>query len=60
MKASGVGRRHGPEGLLKYAESQTVATSRIMTLDPPKGVSQNLWQKSFVPMFRVIQRLPRR
>lgn len=25
MKASGVGRRHGTEGLLKYTESQTVA-----------------------------------
>ncbi|MCX5045098.1 succinic semialdehyde dehydrogenase [Aldersonia sp. NBC_00410] len=60
MKASGVGRRHGPDGLLKYTESQTVATSRVMTLDPPKGVSQNVWQRSFVPLFRVVQRLPGR
>ena len=25
MKASGMGRRHGKEGLLKYTESQTIA-----------------------------------
>jgi succinate-semialdehyde dehydrogenase/glutarate-semialdehyde dehydrogenase len=25
MKASGLGRRHGKEGLLKYTESQTIA-----------------------------------
>ncbi|WP_413248774.1 succinic semialdehyde dehydrogenase [Sinomonas flava] len=28
-KESGMGRRHGPEGLLKYTESQTVAVQRL-------------------------------
>lgn len=28
MKASGVGRRHGADGILKYTESQTVSTAR--------------------------------
>jgi aldehyde dehydrogenase (NAD+)/succinate-semialdehyde dehydrogenase/glutarate-semialdehyde dehydrogenase len=28
MGASGVGRRHGPDGILRYTESQTVATQR--------------------------------
>ncbi|GIH02347.1 succinic semialdehyde dehydrogenase [Rhizocola hellebori] len=35
MKASGVGRRHGIEGLLGYTEAQTVASQRLLTLDRP-------------------------
>jgi succinate-semialdehyde dehydrogenase/glutarate-semialdehyde dehydrogenase len=60
MKASGVGRRHGPDGLLKYTESQTVATMRGLRLDPPRGMSQSVWQRAFVPLIRGVQRLPRR
>lgn len=30
MGISGVGRRHGEEGLLKYTESQTIASQRIL------------------------------
>ncbi len=32
---SGVGRRHGAHGLLKYTETQTVATQRLLNLAPP-------------------------
>ena len=32
---SGVGRRHGAHGLLKYTEPQTVATQRLANLAPP-------------------------
>ena len=60
MGASGVGRRHGPDGLLKYTESQTIATMRGMRLDPPRGMSQPVWQRMFVPLIRGVQRLPRR
>ncbi|OHV06159.1 succinic semialdehyde dehydrogenase [Mycobacterium talmoniae] len=60
MKASGVGRRHGAEGLLKYTESQTVSTARVLNLDPPLGISNTFWQKSLTPMIRAIQKLPGR
>jgi succinate-semialdehyde dehydrogenase/glutarate-semialdehyde dehydrogenase len=33
---SGLGRRHGTEGLLKYTEAQTVARQRLANLAPPK------------------------
>ncbi|WP_338702596.1 succinic semialdehyde dehydrogenase [Streptomyces sp. Q6] len=33
---SGLGRRHGVEGIRKYTESRTVATQRLMPLGPPK------------------------
>lgn len=32
--ASGIGRRHGVQGLLKYTESQTVATQSLIPLAP--------------------------
>jgi succinate-semialdehyde dehydrogenase/glutarate-semialdehyde dehydrogenase len=34
MKDSGIGRRHGPEGLLKHTEPRTVASQRV-PLTPP-------------------------
>jgi succinate-semialdehyde dehydrogenase/glutarate-semialdehyde dehydrogenase len=34
MKASGIGRRHGSEGILKYTESQTIATQSVMPIGP--------------------------
>ncbi|WP_007513622.1 succinic semialdehyde dehydrogenase [Pseudofrankia saprophytica] len=35
MKASGLGRRHGDEGLLKLTEPQTVASQHLLGFDPP-------------------------
>mgnify|MGYP003703602129 FL=1 len=43
MKSSGVGRRHGVDGLLKYTEAQTVATqSRWLPLAPGR-FSDETW-----------------
>jgi succinate-semialdehyde dehydrogenase/glutarate-semialdehyde dehydrogenase len=60
MGQSGVGRRHGAEGLLKYTESQTIATARVLNLDPPLGIPQTLWQKSLFPVVHNLMRLPGR
>ncbi|MFI1257172.1 succinic semialdehyde dehydrogenase [Streptomyces netropsis] len=38
MGDSGLGRRHGSEGILKYTEAQTVAQQRIMPLAPAFGL----------------------
>ncbi|MFG2428733.1 succinic semialdehyde dehydrogenase [Streptomyces sp. NPDC048590] len=38
MKDSGLGRRHGSEGILKYTEAQTVAQQRLMPLAPAFGM----------------------
>jgi succinate-semialdehyde dehydrogenase/glutarate-semialdehyde dehydrogenase len=37
MGDSGLGRRHGAEGIRKYTESQTIAASRIGPVGPPPG-----------------------
>ncbi|KRB79284.1 succinate-semialdehyde dehydrogenase [Nocardioides sp. Root190] len=39
MGDSGLGRRHGAEGMRKYTESQTVATQRLVPLGPPSGMA---------------------
>ena len=38
MKASGLGRRHGDESLLKLTESQNVASQHLLGFDPPFGL----------------------
>jgi succinate-semialdehyde dehydrogenase/glutarate-semialdehyde dehydrogenase len=39
MKDSGLGRRHGSEGILKYTEAQTVATQRLLPMAPSLGMT---------------------
>lgn len=60
MGVSGIGRRHGQEGLLKYTEAQTVATTRVLNLDPPLGIPNSLWQQALTPMVQLVQKLPGR
>ncbi|HUK72896.1 MAG TPA: succinic semialdehyde dehydrogenase [Streptosporangiaceae bacterium] len=43
MKESGVGRRHGAEGLLKYTDAQTVASQHVLGFDPVLGMSREAY-----------------
>lgn len=45
MGDSGLGRRHGADGLLKYTEPQTVAHQRLQGFSPPAGVSWPRWAR---------------
>jgi succinate-semialdehyde dehydrogenase/glutarate-semialdehyde dehydrogenase len=58
MKDSGLGRRHGSVGILKYTEPQTVAVQRLMPLAPPPLVGQRLWTKGMTAGLRIMRRLP--
>ncbi|MER6438333.1 succinic semialdehyde dehydrogenase [Streptomyces sp. NPDC001185] len=40
---SGLGRRHGADGILKYTEPQTVAHQRVLGFTPPARVSHGTW-----------------
>jgi succinate-semialdehyde dehydrogenase/glutarate-semialdehyde dehydrogenase len=55
MGDSGLGRRHGDEGLLKYTESQTVATQRILGFGAPLGWSDERWLNTMASAFGVIK-----
>ncbi len=43
VKDSGLGRRHGRDGILKYTEPQTVAVQRLHGFAPPPSVSWDTW-----------------
>jgi succinate-semialdehyde dehydrogenase/glutarate-semialdehyde dehydrogenase len=58
MKASGLGRRHGAEGIRKYTEAQTVAVQRLMPIAPPPGVPHALWAKGMTVALRLLRRTP--
>ncbi|GAA3804551.1 succinic semialdehyde dehydrogenase [Streptomyces phyllanthi] len=60
MKDSGVGRRHGIEGLLRFTEAQTVATQRGIPLEPPLGLSQETLARGYTTALRVFRAVHRR
>ncbi|AXK36238.1 succinate-semialdehyde dehydrogenase (NADP(+)) [Streptomyces armeniacus] len=43
MGDSGLGRRHGSEGILKYTEAQTVAHQRVLPMAPSLGMSEEAY-----------------
>lgn len=55
---SGLGRRHGPEGIERYLESRTIATSRIGPLDAPPRVPTAWYARGMFALARLQQRLP--
>ncbi|MCH6162126.1 succinic semialdehyde dehydrogenase [Streptomyces marispadix] len=45
MGDSGLGRRHGSEGILKYTEAQTVAHQRVLPMAPSFGMDDAKYAK---------------
>lgn len=59
MKRSGIGRRHGSEGLLKCTEPQTVAVQRIgPAFAPPLGLDYDTYQRVLGTLLKILKRLP--
>ena len=54
-KESGLGRRHGREGLLKYTEPQTVAVQRLVPFAPPDQMPFDRWARVFTAALRVMK-----
>ena len=57
MGDSGMGRRHGDEGLLKYTEPQTVAHQRFLGFGAPFGWSDERWGETLVWAVGALKRL---
>ncbi|MFD4353324.1 succinic semialdehyde dehydrogenase [Nocardia sp. NPDC058518] len=57
MGDSGLGRRHGAEGLLKYTEVQTVAHQRLRPISPPSDVASTVWRAAITATLKVVKRL---
>ena len=57
---SGLGRRHGRDGLLKYTESQTIGTQRILGWGTPPFMTHKQWADSLVLMVRGLKAIGRK
>jgi succinate-semialdehyde dehydrogenase/glutarate-semialdehyde dehydrogenase len=58
MKDSGVGRRHGEHGILKYTESQTIATERLLPVGAPPWLRADRYARLMTKGLKVLKRLP--
>ena len=57
MKSSGVGRRHGAEGIHKYTESQNVAAQRLVGFAAPHRVTDEQWARALTLALMTLKRL---
>ena len=59
MRQSGMGRRQGSEGILRYTESQSVATQRLIRFSPMLGMSDETYAKVMTANLRLMKKLGR-
>ncbi|WP_062640412.1 succinic semialdehyde dehydrogenase [Streptomyces maremycinicus] len=57
MKDSGLGRRHGSEGILKYTEAQTVAQQRVLPMAPALGMDDERYARFMSTSLKVMKAL---
>lgn len=57
MKESGLSRRHGSEGILKYTEAQTVAHQRLIPLAPSFGMDDEKYAAFMTTSLKVMKAL---
>jgi succinate-semialdehyde dehydrogenase/glutarate-semialdehyde dehydrogenase len=58
MKDSGVGRRHGEHGILKYTEAQTIAIERVLPVAAPRWLPARRYARVMTAVLRGLRRLP--
>ncbi|MBA2956027.1 aldehyde dehydrogenase family protein [Nocardioides sp. MAH-18] len=59
MRESGTGRRQGAEGVLRYTETQSVATQRLIRFGPQLGMSDEAYAKVMNANLRLMKKLGR-
>jgi succinate-semialdehyde dehydrogenase/glutarate-semialdehyde dehydrogenase len=58
FKASGLGRRHGRQGILKYTEAQTVAVQRLLAIDTPPFLSHAQYAAVMGAAIKLLKHVP--
>jgi len=58
FKESGIGRRHGAEGIVKYTEAQTVSVQRGMPIASPAGVGEEDFSQLMSGALRLLRWIP--
>ena len=59
MRESGLGRRQGSEGILRYTETQSVATQRLLRFGPMFGLSDERYAQVMTAQLRLLKKLGR-
>jgi succinate-semialdehyde dehydrogenase/glutarate-semialdehyde dehydrogenase len=59
FRQSGMGRRQGAEGLLRYTETQSVATQRLLRFGPMLGMSDESYAKTMTLALRALKAVGR-
>ncbi|SDS40350.1 succinate-semialdehyde dehydrogenase / glutarate-semialdehyde dehydrogenase [Nocardioides scoriae] len=59
MRQSGMGRRQGGEGILRYTETQSVATQRLLRFGPVLGMSDRAYARTMTTNLRLLNKLGR-
>ncbi len=59
MRESGLGRRQGAEGVLRFTETQSVATQRLVRFAPVLGMSDEVYARVMTAQLRLMKRLGR-
>jgi succinate-semialdehyde dehydrogenase/glutarate-semialdehyde dehydrogenase len=54
MGESGLGRRHGSHGLLKYTEPQTISVQRLHPIAPPRRLGNEGYAKLMTAAIRIL------
>lgn len=57
MKDSGIGRRHGPEGIRKFTEARTVSEQRGPSIHPPRWLPESWYERGMTGMLGLFERL---
>ncbi|MCX5212450.1 succinic semialdehyde dehydrogenase [Kitasatospora sp. NBC_00240] len=55
MGDSGLGRRHGSEGILRYTEAQTIASQRLLPIGPSLGMDDEKFAALFTTGLRAMK-----
>ncbi len=58
FKESGIMRRHGRDGILKYTEAQTIAVQRLLPMAAPTGVSAGAYSRAVTVALKLLRRIP--
>ncbi|GAA4812049.1 succinic semialdehyde dehydrogenase [Nocardioides caeni] len=59
MRESGMGRRQGREGILRYTETQSVGTQKLLRFGPMFGMSDEAYAKVMTASLRIMDKLGR-
>ena len=54
---SGIGRRHGPEGLKRYVEPKTIASSALGPMNAPPAVPDSLFARGMIRSTQLLRKL---